>query len=169
MVSFYEENSLPVFPNINGALYILNKGRSSKNLKIVAVCEKGIRYLEALCQPICPSLSGSENILSTQLSDTVIFNELSQEISENEIDLLPCNNYDNDSSTNEGVKSIDDCTAVEENNFGVVQENSVVNGSSVHIIDVQVLNSSNIEEPDHRRLEIVESPNNNLQQTGELI
>lgn len=176
IVTFYEENTLTIFPNINVALYILNKSRNSKNLKIAETCEKGIGYLEVLCQPICPSLFGLENSLWNQPSNTdTIFNdvthELQQQNDENCSNLEQNDSYDNHNmitdtleTTNDTVISIADENSLETD----FQENVTERDSSVHILDVQIISTSKTEEHGNDTLKREMPCEVELDQTGKL-
>lgn len=154
LVAFYEESSLSILPNINVALDILTKARNSKNLKISSVCERGLSFLEILCQPVCPSLYSSENSSQQQL-------DVSEKIPE-ELRQIDASSDDKNSITN-GVNNennslenpvITDTNSNEFNDENIVepfietiveedtQSREAVRENSVQILDVKILKPS---------------------------
>lgn len=55
LVAFYEQN-VPVLPPLHTALTILSRGTSGNDRFVVRACAEGLRVLEGMCQPVCPSL-----------------------------------------------------------------------------------------------------------------
>lgn len=55
LVGFYEQN-VPVLPPLHTALTILSRGANGNDRFVAATCAEGLRFLEGMCQPVCPSL-----------------------------------------------------------------------------------------------------------------
>lgn len=159
LVALYEESSLPIVPNINVALDLLTKGRNSRNIKISSACERGLSFLEILCQPICPSLYTSENSSWKQLDNTEeIFNNTSEELPQIDTSIDDDQNSMNDGINNESNSlddpNIDNRNSIEVNNENavesftetVVEEDTktteVIEEHTIQILDVQILKPS---------------------------
>lgn len=56
LLAIYCQNTLTVLPPLHTSLDILSKGANDKNRFVAEICQKGLRNLEMLCQPVCPSL-----------------------------------------------------------------------------------------------------------------
>lgn len=55
LVGFYEQN-VPLLPPLHAALTILSRGAGGNDRFAREACAEGLRVLEGLCQPVCPSL-----------------------------------------------------------------------------------------------------------------
>ncbi|KAF7278573.1 hypothetical protein GWI33_008195 [Rhynchophorus ferrugineus] len=56
LISLFSQETLNPLPPLQASLDILNIGLNGKNKHIVDICESGLRFIELLCQPACPSL-----------------------------------------------------------------------------------------------------------------
>ncbi|XP_060517043.1 uncharacterized protein LOC132696306 [Cylas formicarius] len=56
LVAFYHQDNLRVLPPLQTTIKFLVTGINSNNRSIAEVCEHGIKILEILCQPVCPTL-----------------------------------------------------------------------------------------------------------------
>lgn len=147
LVAFIEDDRLVPVLNIKIALNVLNKGWNCKNPQIAFLCEKGISYLEKLCQPVCPSLQISETFTSKGQENL-------QEIFEDEtLQMMQQSIVENVTSNAEIMHSENNIhLEVDEENIGISHNKSPVNnicekpGGSVQVLDVQILSPIVVEE-----------------------
>lgn len=171
---------MSVIPNVNVVLDILNKGWNSTNSRIAAVCERGVSYLEKLCQPICPSLYGSEMLISKEaVNIETSFIHATSEVmqhKESETDVEQPSDMQNE-EFNDQINTSQPTLMIDENEFSSTDETNIENDlhtktitreHSVNILDVHILNTPTNETFCESTLKREVYPDVNHEQRGKL-
>ncbi|XP_050306289.1 uncharacterized protein LOC126743302 [Anthonomus grandis grandis] len=56
LVALYDQTSVAALPPLQTTIDILNRGLNGKNVLIRDTCQRGLRLIESICQPVFPSL-----------------------------------------------------------------------------------------------------------------
>lgn len=176
-MAFYEQDTIKTLPPLQLTIDILNRGINSNNRTIALTCEHGLSVLEKLCQPVCPSLFISSDVIKNSEfvagdKDVKKKFEVTEDVDEveqsndEERDLDTVGNAENGETLGEtdiGEEKLENLRKKEITENGSESLPTLVQEPSVHIINVQIIKTSDRNMESENMVNVEDSAINSLQ------